>query len=873
MFLAKHHLLTLAISAIILTGCGGNDEIKDSTKAEANHLKLAQSYKDEAQYRATLIETKNALQLNPSNANAYLIMAETYLEFGDTKGAAAALEKAVELNNPEIQNEINYLLADVLLRNNSAPEALLKINETVADNSISESQILLLKGKIQFTNQKKDAAKQTFKKLIELYPETIEGYVFLSKFAYAEKDIPNTELYLSLAEKKNANHLELWLWKGQLAILKNNLPAAEEALTQALFELPSADIMTAKKFTILSTLIEIFNKQGKTEDAYRYEQILAKSGPGKLKIKFERGLSLFKEQKTEEAKVIFLEIITEAPKHDKTGIMLGMIYYNDADYANAEKYLSKYLNPETSTDTAKRLLALSRLKIGKPEEAIATLDATTSQNNPDDLSILGMASMVAGDDARGQASLEKALKLDPSRHALRLKLAESYLRQQDHENALATIANIPENDEVYIRSLVIKAATYVSMGDHEKALAIADQIKTKQPDSYFGYNTAAGIYLDLKDYDKAIAQYEKSLSIDPKNTTAFKNLSRIFILTKQYDKAELNFARLAKAVPESTDAFKGYVTIGELNNSIDIQMKKITTYMDIPENAIAAASVLMEYFLRNEQPEQALKVPENHTSLSNNPDIKQFTLVAHVQIAKDLMGKSDFTGAINHLTLVNSLQPDDLGVLRLLTIAENANGNIEKTNQLITQIKTKYPESVIGYELEGDVFRQKNDDENALKSYKQGWIIQHTSSLAMKISGQLRKQGKNDEAIQPLKQLAQESPDNAQALTLLANTYLELGKTELAIEQFESILKLTPQNIIALNNLAWLYTEQQNKRALTLGEQAYNLRPDNPNIADTYGWALVKFEQKEKGIKILETALESDPNNKDLKAHLDEARK
>src|SRR5690606_35348089 len=85
------------------------------------------------------------------------------------------------------------------------------------------------------------------------------------------------------------------------------------------------------------------------------------------------------------------------------------------------------------------------------------------------------------------------------------------------------------------------------------------------------------------------------------------------------------------------------------------------------------------------------------------------------------------------------------------------------------------------------------------------------------------------------------------------------------------LLKQNPQNILALNNLAWLYHQNGDKRAMDLARKAYELKPDNAAIADTYGWILFQAGKQSESVKVLEKAHQLAPNSYEIGMHLVEA--
>ena len=94
-----------------------------------------------------------------------------------------------------------------------------------------------------------------------------------------------------------------------------------------------------------------------------------------------------------------------------------------------------------------------------------------------------------------------------------------------------------------------------------------------------------------------------------------------------------------------------------------------------------------------------------------------------------------------------------------------------------------------------------------------------------------------------------------------------------AIGNYETALAMQPENFIALNNLAWLIKEIDTERAVELSARAMELAPENPSILDTHGWILHLAGQHQKAEPIIERALALNPENDEIKQHLEAVKR
>jgi len=110
-------------------------------------------------------------------------------------------------------------------------------------------------------------------------------------------------------------------------------------------------------------------------------------------------------------------------------------------------------------------------------------------------------------------------------------------------------------------------------------------------------------------------------------------------------------------------------------------------------------------------------------------------------------------------------------------------------------------------------------------------------------------------------------PNNLQLNLILADIYISEGVYNAAVPLYETILKKHPNDYVILNNLAWSYFSLNDNRALDTAERAYASNPNDAPVCDTLGWILVESGQVDRGLKLIEQAIEIDPNNPDIQEH------
>lgn len=86
-----------------------------------------------------------------------------------------------------------------------------------------------------------------------------------------------------------------------------------------------------------------------------------------------------------------------------------------------------------------------------------------------------------------------------------------------------------------------------------------------------------------------------------------------------------------------------------------------------------------------------------------------------------------------------------------------------------------------------------------------------------------------------------EKKEIIRSLFFEAKAYHHLKKYPESFQCYETLLKINPDYAPALNNYAWILAESRSslEKAEKLARKAYELQPDSPQYADTYGYVLL----------------------------------
>jgi predicted Zn-dependent protease len=191
--------------------------------------------------------------------------------------------------------------------------------------------------------------------------------------------------------------------------------------------------------------------------------------------------------------------------------------------------------------------------------------------------------------------------------------------------------------------------------------------------------------------------------------------------------------------------------------------------------------------------------------------------------------------------------------------------------KLADKIDSLFPKLVLGKLLKGDAFLAEKKLDKAAEMYHKAYNIEQNEHILFTLVDLLIAQKKQTEAIKLLNGALEKDTKNITVHFKLATIYQQQNNTQQAEAHYQAMLTQQADNVPALNNLAFMYSQQNDPRALEYGKKAYEKAPQSAAILDTYGSILVKQNQAKEGLSILEKAAGLAPKEPYIQFHLAES--
>ncbi|WP_152206745.1 tetratricopeptide repeat protein [Marinobacter changyiensis] len=868
-------IITLGLG---LMGC--RESANDMSQEEIqylSHLDQARFFQRQGELKASTLEARSAIDLQPSNAEPHFVIIDNLLTAGDAVNAERQANLLAEYISEDVmdgitRNRINLILAKSWHLRGEPERALGNLDEITDPDRAQELEAALLRGDILLGNGQIDEAEAAYEAAKDLDPSAVEPLIGLSRVAYAKDQMTEAEALIEEAIAIDETDPELWLWRAQLAQARENWPQAEEAYIQALEDIGQYDIMTYQKYETIASLIRVLRAQNKSAEAFVYQEILAKSAPGTIRGNLVAARDAFNEGDLEQAGRYLEEILSQSPNHEQTALMLGMIRFRQGRMEEAERLLAPVARNEDAEDAAK-LLAATKIQMRDIDEARAILEGLNEKDtDPGILALVGIATLAGGESQAGEEFIEKSLELNPDNNALRLRYARYLLQQNKPEQVIAQAEEVMKRDPESSDARLLMIQAHIAAGSVDTAVESANAWVKEQPDSIAAKLTRGQLAVRQGDIGEAKRYFEQAAAATTENPTpliALANLANDQGNTEEAGKHLRAAVTMAPDNRQALQALAGTLTVEESKSFL-------TQLLEEKPDATGPRLVLLEYALL-EGNDQAT---DEHTAIllepteANTPArLTPFVAGIYNGVAAKKIQTQELDQAKAILDRARALFPENEDInLQAATVAFQTDRKSEALD-ILQETKLVHPDSARPFLLEAAQMSRERKHKEAAELYQLALQKQRTADTEVRYAQALQRSDQPAKAIEALEGAKTAFPGEDRITFILALAYQEAKKFDEAIANYEELLETQPENVIILNNLAWLYQQSEDPRALEIAERAFQLSPESAAVADTYGWILFTTGRQADSLPILEKAHELEPESEDIALHLAEAYK
>lgn len=861
----------------------------DAGPTAAEHVDRARAFVDKRDLSASVIELKNALQKEPENPQARLLLGKVYLDLGDGAGAEKELARAGRLGASD--PDLPVTLARALLLERKYQEALDQLARAPADPP--SARVLVLQGEAHLGLGRREESRAAFNRALETEPGLAAARLGLASLALAEGRTEDAEKQVTLALEKNPDDLRSLLLRGELLLARRDLEGAEAAFAKAL------EVGGERNTSARLALARAKLARGDLDGASAQVEQVRKQSPQEPLANYLRGAIAYQRKDMSGAQEALRDVLRVVPDHLPSLLLLGTVDYAEGRLEQAEEHLSHYSAAVPDHMASRKLLAAVRLARNEPDRALEALAPAAKQaaGDPQLLALLGTAHLRKGDAARAEEYLTQASQLAPDVAAIRTQLALTHLATGEAKEAVAELQSAVDLGAGTGQAEVLLVLTHLRQGQTDEALAAARRLAERQPENPLAHNLVGAAYLAKQDTPSARAAFEQALKVSAAFAPAALNLAQLDVREGKRDAARARYESVLSRDEHNVQALVGLGRLAGEANDGPRAVELLERARQHHPNALEPRLMLAAYYLDNgplakavEVTQEAVKLaPENTVALglqgqtellSGHPadaartfaalvakGVKTPDLHARLAAAQFATGKREEARASFSRALELS-EGKHAGALLGLGRLDIAAGKPEAARERVDRLKALYPASPAGPGLEGDMLFAARQPVEAAAAYQDALAKGGGADVVLKLSQARRAEGDEAGGLQAMRDwLAQHAQDGAVRLAL-ASTLQASGQRDAAAKEYELLVSQQPKNAVALNNLAWLYFESNDPRAADLAHRALAEAPENPAILDTVGWIRVQQGQVEQGVQLLRQAAEKAPREAEIRYHL-----
>lgn len=878
-------IVLLTAASLTIVACGETDI------SDAEHLQRAKQYQADGDLRASLIELKSALQKNTANSEARLLLGELYVLAGEGAAAEKELSRARELGVSGLF--VQKLLGESLLLQHRFNDVLSMLEGL---GRASQPELLVLRGQAQLGLGQRQEAEISFRQALALKADTVSALLWLSRVLLAANDIEEVSETLQKVLDIHPENVEAWVLKGRLASSQERFDDAQTDFYRAI-DLLSASAPRRIEMEARTELAKLLIGQQQFADAEAQVSYLLEAAPRHPITNYMAALLAFEQGQFTKARDYLLVVLKVSPDHLQSLFLLGSTNYALGNLEQAEVQLVRVVAAAPALLPARMMLAAIRLQQAQSDQALDILEPALAQvtNNVRLLAMAGQAALRSGELEKGRRLLQKAITEQPGEGSLRTQLAMLYLAEGNDAQAVKELEQAIEAGNVSLREQSLLVLTHLRRKDFDDALAVAERLMADNPQNAYLQNLLGVIYVAKGDVHMARAAFNKSLNIDASFVTATLNLVRLDILAGRQSDARERLDSILVRDEGNVSAMMALAQLADLENDRLQALRWLEKARSTDRKALAPRMVLTRIYMRTGQLARAREVMREALVIepysprvlliAGQVELTAENFKAAVQNFEQLVkstpvAASYFWLGFAHLraneedkarqSLDRALRidPNHLGAMDLLVLLDLRAGKIMQAQQRVDTIKRWHPNSVVGYEREGDIQARLKEDAKAIKAYRKARLLGGGARVLVKEVHVLRRSEGNQAVKELLEAWLKQHEDDTRARFSLAATHILDGNNQAAISQYRHLLEIEPKNVAALNDIAWLlHKEGRLAEALVFAERAHKLMPENGMVLDTYGWIVFSNGQTDTAVDILRQAAEKQPDAKEVQYH------
>lgn len=845
-----------------------------------------------------VIQLKNALQVDPGQLSAKILLGRAYLALGQPRAAEEELLQARDLGADPL------LVALPLARaRNQLGEYEINIEQIIPTRFPRKQQpdLWVELGLARLLLKDAAGARIAYDEALSIDPGHTGARVGLARIPLEDRRFAEAARQAEAIIADTPEAAEAWFIRGSAAHATGRFDLAAESYGRA-YELDPQHVAAAVGEA--TALLEA-GKPATTVALLKPLREQFPNNPSVAYLQSEAYGAIGREAEANEARAAAAAIVNRFAPSDLANrssdlLLYGTIAFESGQLETAYNFLSAYVETSGADAQGRKMLGKTLLAMGKPAEAQDVLLRLSTGNRADAeaLALLGDAHIQLGDIDAAERYYRDALENHNGGPGLVRRLGMAQFTAGRRTEGLSTLEALAEQVQGTARAdtSLLLGLLYYSEGRFNEAAGVAQRLIEGNPGHYTARNLLALVMLAQGDAESGRRMLREILAEAPEFRPARYNLVKLDIAAGDYaaaagglrailavddkdTRALLEFARLARAQGDNRSAIDYLEKLRELEpRDLLGNVELINAYLAADQVAVALdrAKTLdrllpAEFLVKDALARVHIAAGNVKDAAIVLKDVVRFAgedaeqLIYAGRLQSQIGAYADAAWAF---TKALSVAPGNDTARIDLATALYRQRKFADAAALVDEILAHKPQFLRALTLKADMQMARGEVGAAIETYRDAQQVSDSPLVVLSLHRALMTEGRGDEALQELLAWNARYPGVPTVMDLLADHLAFEGHTEDALELREQLTGLTPEDASAWVKLTRSLSNVDTERALKAALKAHELAPDNPAVLDSLGWTFTQLGELDRGLAYLREALARDAGSAVIRFHL-----
>jgi cellulose synthase operon protein C len=666
----------------------------DNRNADVHALKAGVSFK--LDHRAEAVrEAQTALELDPANADALMVLAVDRVGSGDAKGALSLLEGASIADGKDLENNLGLQLLKIKLFGQTgdlkSAEAALKKLVELNPQEIGYRKLLT---NFYVEQRRTDDAEQEMRALTAANPADSAAALDLVRFLYTIKKAP-----AAARQELNARISaggEVFPYQMALA----DMDFAEGNLTdgkQLLENLIKTDSSSGHVRTARIALAQMYLSKRHFDPAETLVADILRDDPHNVAALKLRGSIRMERSQLDAAIADLLDALNYQPRSAELMSLLATAYERNGLIELADK---QFADATRASDFDANVgleyvgFLQRRGSIARAEDILVGLNKRRP-NNIQVLSALAQVRLARLNWAGAQEIAESVRRIGNDAGTADQILGAALIGSKKYDDAIAAFKNAYDAAPTAAQPMDALVGAFLKANKKDQALAFLNSVLAKNPGNANALVLLGSIQLTSGAADQALKNFLEAVKAQPKNTVGYRALADLYLSQKNYDEAIEVVRTGIRQQPDMMDLHMILAGAFERKGDYEAAISEYEFMADKQPGNLIVANNLASLLLDQRTDQASLKKAQSLAAVLRKSQIPQF---------KDTLGwvsyhQGDYRTAVSLSEEAAAALPDQAAVRYHLAMSYISTSQPNKASEQLKKALELAPNDKLAEEI------------------------------------------------------------------------------------------------------------------------------------------------------------------------------